>query len=398
LSKYLHPAEPQFVLLQTGTTTTTRTSTSTTTTTSGGGGRVLARAVLTSGADGYGAINLAYNPDKDEYLAVWVEDEGSSFAVYGRILDAEGVPATSAKEVSKSDVDCCNRIGLAYGGKDYLLSYTEADGNLAVRRVKSGTGSGLAKAVVIAPAGFGSAVAFDPDDNRYLVTYFDDSSASFLQVVSNKGKKSGNPVALPGASGSNQYQVNHVAYNATDQQVLTVGVEINGTKRRPVGLGFDDPLSHSAGPFVYSNKFVGNAINWVAAAFRDTGEGLVGWNAAAASSGQAFIRAIRSDGAPTGNAKRVGSGLPVNVFPVAENLAEQNLIVWTDLNAAAVSGQEANDSAGLIGSSFRISDTSEQVSSGFNAAAYSSISGESGVLYTRAGASPAVAFALLSQP
>ena len=122
LSSYLRPAEPQFALLQTQTTTTTRTSTSTTTSTSGGGGRVLARAVLEDDAEGYGAVGLAYDSIRDEYLAVWVEDEGPGFAVYARILNAEGAPATSPREVSKGDVDCCHRIGLAYGGRDYLVS------------------------------------------------------------------------------------------------------------------------------------------------------------------------------------------------------------------------------------------------------------------------------------
>ena len=100
LSKYLHPAEPQFVLLQTGTTTTTRTSTSTTTTTTGGGGRVQARAVLTSGAAGYGAVQLAYNADNDQYLAVWVEDD-----LIVPELAAEAAPAGSEHAEAQAEQD-----------------------------------------------------------------------------------------------------------------------------------------------------------------------------------------------------------------------------------------------------------------------------------------------------
>ena len=268
-----------------------------------------------------------------------------------------------------------------------------------MRRIKAGQGKGVGNASVIGAPGFGSAVSFNTEENSYVVAYSNDQAESFLQVVNTKGKKVGNPESLDdAASGSNSYEVNHVAYNATDQRVLTVGTEIKGSQRRPVGLGFDAALDQSAGPFVYDNKFKNNAINWVAAAFHDTGEGLVAWNRAKASSGDGFIRAIGATGSPSGSSKKVGSGLPVNVFPLAENLDGQNLVVWTDLNAGAVFGQEASDSASLIGASFRISDAAEAVQVGFNAAAYNRISGESGVIYTRGGAAPAVVFALLGPP
>ncbi|HEX9639308.1 MAG TPA: hypothetical protein VGB99_17370, partial [Acidobacteriota bacterium] len=296
-------------------------------------------------------------------------------------------------------VDCCQRIGLAWAGKDYLLSYTEQDGDLAVRRIKTAKGKGRGKATVIASPGFGSAVGFDPDSNSFLVVYADDEPASFLQKVNSKAKPVGGEIALnQAAGGGNDYEVNHVAYNFADQTVLTVGVEVSGSQRRPVGLGFDDQLANSAGPFVYDNAFKSDAIDWVAAAFRDNGSGLVAWNRAKGNGGDGFIRAVGSDGAPSGADRKVGSGQPVNVFPLAEDLDDRYLIVWTDLDDGEVVGQEVSDNASPIGSDIEISDSSEQVESGFNAAAYNSISGESAVIYTRAGSSPAVVVALLSPP
>jgi hypothetical protein len=370
-----------------------------------GSGRVKWCAVLDSGAvyPGYTAVNIVYNPDRDEYLAAWVGDVLPILDLddlWVRVLNADGLPRTAPKLIDGVRVGT-SRIGLAYGAGVYLLAYTRENG-LALRQIDASTGTGKGEARVIADSGVNPAVAFYSGRNNFLVTYFSSDSESFLQLLNSKGKPVRSPVPLASAAGGgNAYEVNHVAYNEHDQRVVTVGTEVkrSGQGSRPVGLAFDNELD-SPEPFVYDERF--RITRGVAAAdFRSTGSGLVGWSVGS----KGYIRTLGSGGEPGGNRRKVGRRTALDVLPIAENLSNQNLVIWagtqvliTGQEVEAIVGQEVGDDASLIGSSFGIS--------GFyrvglaHAGAYNTISGETVVIYTRLPffVEPAVVTALLSRP
>jgi hypothetical protein len=340
---------------------------------------------------------VAYDPDRNQFLTAWVEATSSDHGVFTRRLSADGTPLGSAVMVSKTAADCCDRIGLAYGNGVYLAAYQQADGRLMAQRLDS-TGKGKGAATLLATAGSGPSVAFQAASKNYFVSYAG-TDGSLLQTVSAKGKLVGSAQPLRMTGGGTDYLVRQLTIHPSSGELLSAGAELKSAKARPAGLGFDMGLITLLGPFVYSNKFTAASILQMDVAFRAGagGPGLIAWDSSSASSSKGYIRPINAGGAPLGAIQKLSGGRPAGLNLVAEELDGQFLLIWVDLNARSVYGQDLEDTGTSAADKFTISDQSDAVTSGFAAAAYGN-QGETAVLYTRAGSAPAVLAALVKRP
>ena len=136
------------------------------------------------------SVAVAYNPDKGQYLVVWIGSEGVCRQVFGQIIDAK-----SGHEVGANDFLIGNGIGdassldVAYGDGEYLVAWNDED--VYVQRLSAeGLELGVDDQVVNGDSlnlATSVSVAYDPSNRQYLLVWddfrFDPIGAKTGQII-----------------------------------------------------------------------------------------------------------------------------------------------------------------------------------------------------------------------
>jgi hypothetical protein len=138
------------------------------------------------GATSRGRPKVAFNPISGEYLVVYVYEEENN-NIRGRRVPAAGDPSTSEIDIATGATDqnypavACRSV--EPGGGGYLVVWRDTDGtqrDIRGQRLNQTGGllAGVLDICVEASSQWSPAVAYSPDDDRYLVVWPDDRDSA----------------------------------------------------------------------------------------------------------------------------------------------------------------------------------------------------------------------------
>lgn len=167
------------------------------------------------------SVNLVYNPDKNEFLALWRNDTPTD--VYGRYLDGNGQPLGNPFLIgSGADV----RGAYSTSSKRYLVLYSGI--GIGTRyRVVAGDSSApsplLSGPVVVDSTGFSARIAYGSGANQFLIVFVKDLAPPnraevWGRFVSGDGGSVGGVIGI-GVGFDNQ-QVPEIAYSEAADNYL----------------------------------------------------------------------------------------------------------------------------------------------------------------------------------
>jgi len=311
---------------------------------------------------------VAYNSDREEYLAVWYNDRAEcDDIIRAQRVSKNGTLVDGAFDVSAGCSDDRSYPDVAYNGQhgEYLVVWEHHDGlwyNIRARRV-SGTGQVLdttdidfvSGSNIVTPTN--PAVSYAYTSDRYLVVWeesFPITTSIVGQVVSSSGSLDGNTfIIFEDPSGSPQREPD-LAYNRSRDEYLVVWqqqdqheldwdiyarlVAGDGTRLQPASIEIDR----------YRNDEFTPSIAAIPTQ-PDQGQYLVVWElryvSGETTDGDIWGQQVAGDGT-TGSSFKISDAPEDQTIPaVAGNeSAQQYLVVWThssdsstDIHARAVS-------------------------------------------------------------
>ncbi len=167
-------------------------------------------------------VALAYNPDRNEFLATWRYDNPTN--LYGRYLDGNGQPLGTPFFIGSAQE---SRVAYSPNNDKYMVAYSGIGIGVKFRMVGGdSTVGGLSPEVVVDSLGFSGRVAYSSATNRFLIVYVRDFSAPTRadvrgRLVAGDGGSFASGVLGIGTGEDNQ-QIPEVGWAAsTDQFMVT---------------------------------------------------------------------------------------------------------------------------------------------------------------------------------
>jgi hypothetical protein len=248
--------------------------------------------IADSGATGRHLPRLTYNPISGEFLVVYAY-EAENNNIRGRRLGVNGVPvaaefdiATGTTDQNYPDVACRT---LEPGGGDYLVAWRDTDGALQdIRGQRLNQSGGLLGSLAIctqASDQWSPAVAYSPDDDRYLVVWPDDRDSAtqgrniYGRQVSGAGLLY-NDFAISTASGNQAAAA--VTYGSGPGNYIVVWQDTRNASTTPdlygqrvsgIGELVDTLVGDNDELYAGSSAQESPAVAWAG----DGGHGLVAW-------------------------------------------------------------------------------------------------------------------------
>jgi len=165
-------------------------------------------------------VALAYNPDRNEFLATWRYD--SPTHLYGRYLDGNGQPLGSPFFMGIAQE---SRIAYNPQNQVYLVAYTGIGVGTKYRMVAgdSTAVNPLSAEVVVDATGFSGRVAYGSAANQFLIVFVKDFAAPtraevWGRIVSGNGGSIGPVIGIGG--GTENQQIPEVGYAPTTDQFM----------------------------------------------------------------------------------------------------------------------------------------------------------------------------------